>query len=151
MLARDELLSAALRHARDAEHLLDASDNQSVDQAYHLSGFAAECARKACLADPWGNKAIGHDLGSNSDTVLATLLSQDVFAARYDLEGWEGRFPGLSRWNVGSRYRPTAHGSARLQAVVDAQTVVQEARSIVDRLALALYADGAVTAEAFAT
>ena len=44
MLGAD-LVSAALRHARDAEWLA----HRSPDQAYHLAGYAPECARKATV------------------------------------------------------------------------------------------------------
>lgn len=43
-----KLLSAALRHLRDAEHLADASNlHGSLDQAYHLAGFGPDCRYQA--------------------------------------------------------------------------------------------------------
>jgi hypothetical protein len=67
------LFSAALRHLRDAEHLADATTpHGSLDQAYHLAGFAPECGRKATIAADWMNKALGHDLGV-VDEIMAAL------------------------------------------------------------------------------
>lgn len=151
MSVRDDLLSAALRHARDAEHLLATGPDQSLDQAEHLAGFAPECARKACLSETWGNQALGHELSNQGDAILDVLVSLDVFANRYGLDGWGSRFPAMEGWRVHVRYRATAVGALRTTVEARALRVVTEARQVTDELALALYTDGFVTAEAFAT
>jgi hypothetical protein len=150
MSTRDDLLSAALRHVRDAEHLLAAGAAQSLDQAEHLAGFAPECARKACLGESWGNQALGHNLGEFGDAVLSVLISLDVFANRYGLDGWGAKFPGLSGWRVEVRYRATVARANRAAVEATSTRVVKEAREGTDALALALFADGLVSAGAFA-
>lgn len=46
-----DLLSAALRHVRDAETLATSADDaRSLDQAFHLAGYGPECERDG--ADP---------------------------------------------------------------------------------------------------
>ena len=55
---RASFISAALRHTRDAEHLLASGPHRSLDQAFHLAGFGPECARKACLSESWADKTI---------------------------------------------------------------------------------------------
>jgi len=102
-----QLLSAALRHLEDAEHLAAAGANQSLDQAFHLAGFAPECARKACLTEAWLDKPIGHDLAALSDGLLEFALSLDVHAQRYRPMAWAMRYPALAAWNTESRYKKT--------------------------------------------
>lgn len=134
-----DLLSAALRHVRDAEHLaLDGAD-QSLDQAYHLAGYAPECARKATLSTSTYNKAIGHGVGETSEIALQIALALDLGAHRYDLERWGARFPTLARWTEVARYDRTGK-----RAAGDVSAVVREAREIVDRIVSALWMDGAL-------
>jgi hypothetical protein len=91
------LLSAGLRHIRDAEHLRSTEVPQrSLDQAYHLAGFAPECVRKAALPSRTFDKAIGHGIGETSDFALRFALAMDPTAHRYDLLDWATTHPALS-------------------------------------------------------
>lgn len=134
-----DLLSAALRHVRDAEHLVSVGPTTSVDQAYHLAGFAPECARKATLSKRTYDRAIGHGIGAASEVALQTAIAIDPGARRYDLEGWQARFPALANWSESARYERTGQRAASEVAVV-----VAEAREIVDRIVLTLWMDGAI-------
>ena len=78
------LLSAALRHTRDARALLASSP----DQAWHLAGFGPECARKAALSERWADHAMSHQLGAPAEGVLEMAIAMDAHAVRYRLEGW---------------------------------------------------------------
>ncbi|MBI4602123.1 MAG: hypothetical protein HY721_09200 [Planctomycetes bacterium] len=131
------LVSAALRHVRDAETLADPSNPRaSLDQAYHLGGYGPECARKATLSIRWLDKAIGHLFGSSEDPLaLATAL--DLFALRYQPLAWAARFPPLAEWSEQVRYRRT--GSFPRATV---QTFLESARKAVDEVVLGLWADG---------
>ncbi|MEM9458219.1 MAG: hypothetical protein AAGF11_28850 [Myxococcota bacterium] len=134
-------VSAALRHVRDAEHLLVDGDHRSVDQAYHLAGFGPECARKACLGIRWADKALGHNSAEeDARLVLEVLLAVDAHAHRYRIGGgqWgESPYPALGRWGPESRYVATGtHEPA------EARALVAECREIVDRITTALWADG---------
>lgn len=82
-----DFLSAALRHMRDAEHLLGPGEHTSLDQAYHLSGFGPECARKATLSRGSLDKALGHLGEDGNDETLEIALVMDAGAARYRLRG----------------------------------------------------------------
>jgi len=135
-----DLLSAALRHVRDAEHLAAAGvATTSLDQAYHLAGFAPECARKATLPRSTYDQAIGHGVGESSEIALQVALAIDPRAQRYDLERWRNRFPGLADWNERARYDRTG---TRLHPEVT--NVIRESREIVDRIVLSLWMDGAI-------
>ena len=136
---RSSLWSAALRHLADAEHLLERGPHASPDQAYHLAGFAPECARKACLGDPRFDKAIGHGVGLASERALDIALALDVDAHRYELRDWAATHPRLSSWREDCRYERT--GTRRR---ADAEALVTEVRADVERLAFALWADGKV-------
>lgn len=137
-----EMLSAALRHVRTAEHLAHvAAPNRSSDQAFHLAGFGPECARKAGLPRSTYDQAIGHGVGAASELALRFALAVDPVARRYDVEGWASRYPALSNWTERARYEPTGRRSDQ-----DAAAVIREAREIVDRLAFSLWADGQIPA-----
>ena len=128
------LLSAAIRHVRDAEALLAASP----DQAWHLAGFGPECARKACLSERWADKALGHQLGLVAEPALATAIALDARAARYRLDAWSSNWPSFTAWTPEGRYHRTgAHAPA-------APALVGEARAAVDRVVCDLWADGAL-------
>ena len=132
------LLSAALRHIRDAEHLADASHSHaSLDEAFHLAGFGPECARKATMSDGSLDKAIGHGAGMRE--ALDAALALDVVAHRYGVSTTTDAFPALGKWTVDCRYAPT--GSFPLP---DVGAVLAEARVIVDAISLALWADGRI-------
>src|SRR5262245_44496192 len=80
-----DLVSAALRHVRDAEHLLDAgADHASPDQAYHLAGFGPECVRKATLSIRWLDLAISHGFDDLAESLVDFAVSIDPLAHRYD-------------------------------------------------------------------
>ncbi len=129
------LISAALRHVRDAEALAEQTDRQSLDQAYHLAGYGPECARKAILADRRFDKTIGHRFERDDVVVWAATL--EVFALRYDVEGWGVRFPALQAWREDVRYEPTGKRDA---ASVNA--LVTACREAVDAVVLNLWIDG---------
>ena len=136
-LSTHKSVSAALRHIRDAEHLLTSEEHQSLDQAYHLAGFGPECARKACLQERWADKALGHrDAESEAKLVLDVLLSIDLHAHRYRVVGWES-YEELQQWGPESRYEASGtYAERRVRKLVD------ECRAIVDPIAIALWADG---------
>jgi hypothetical protein len=90
-------------------------------------------------------------LGTLGDNVLDVLLSLDVFANRYGLDGWSQKFPALQAWRVDIRYRGTAVGASCATVEATAKSIVSEVRKATDQLALALFVDGFVTARAFAT
>jgi hypothetical protein len=137
--ADEDLLSAALRHVRDAEHLASPGPGQSVDQAFHLAGFGPECARKAALSKRTYDQAIGHGVTQWSERALSFALAADPAAHRYDLADWAKDYPALKAWTEQSRYKRT--GACTVQVVA---TLLHEARSLVDRIVFALWADGKV-------
>lgn len=133
-------LSAALRHVRDAEHLLEKHgplQYSSADQAYHLAGFGPECARKAVLATPWLDKVLGHEQGTHVDRVVEFAVSLDADAHRY--RAVIAMAPTLATWKVDCRYERTGH-----IAHGDASRVVNAARTVVDEIAVLLWCDGRV-------
>lgn len=132
------LLSAALRHVRDAEHLADSGHlHTSLDQAFHLAGYGPECARKAVLASRSFDKLLGHSLALAAEPILELALAFEPLARRYGLASWEARYPALVGWSEQSRYERTGTRSPEV-----ARQLVAEARHCVDDLALALWADG---------
>lgn len=139
---RLDLLSAALRHIRDAEHLADVSHaNASLDQAYHLVGFGPECARKSVLSKSAFDKAIGHSVEGGLEA-LDVVLALDPSAHRYRISNWEIRYPALTKWTEQARYERTGSKS-----FADAAEVIKEASAIVNSLVFALWADGRIPAE----
>lgn len=132
------LLSAALRHARDAEHLLEVENRgRSVDQAFHLAGFGPECVRKALLSDRVFDKVLGHRFDSGAEVVLDVVLALDPRARRYAPRGWASRYPSLVEWSEQSRYRRTG----TYDSSVTTPLVEQAARAVRETLAV-LFADG---------
>jgi hypothetical protein len=137
------LLSAALRHLRDAEYLADSHAGQSLNQAEHLVGFAPECARKACLSARWPDKLISHDLSSGAESLLDLAISLDAYANRYPIKNWSAVFPGLTRWNPAVRYQQTARKTADVSALNGkVRTLLGEAKQAVDSVLIGLYVDG---------
>ncbi|KYG07557.1 hypothetical protein BE21_28795 [Sorangium cellulosum] len=135
-----DLLSAALRHVRDAEHLLDpAAGYTSPDQAYHLAGYGPECGRKATVSLRWLDQAVGHGVETSAADVTAFMLDLDPLARRYDVPMDAARCPALSAWRVEARYQRTG---ARSRS--EAQALCQEAREVVDSVVVALWADGRI-------
>lgn len=140
---RTDLLSAALRHCRDAELLLRPGPDRSVEQALHLAGFGPECVRKACIDDNVADQALGHAFQDASDTVLDFLLALDPAAARYELANHASELEKIrSRWRVECRYLKT--GSANLSDVTE---LVQEGRRYVGHWMAELWCDGVVSDE----
>ncbi|MBM4060397.1 MAG: hypothetical protein FJ265_04755 [Planctomycetes bacterium] len=131
------LLSAALRHIRDAEHLAAQGAHESLDQAFHLAGYGPECARKAVLSDRTFDRAIGHGVQRAAELALRFALAADPAARRYDLEDWSSAYPELANWSEQSRYERTG-----TRAVTVVNPLLAEARSITDRITYSLWADG---------
>lgn len=131
-----ELLSAALRHTRDAERLLEHASCRSVDQAWHLAGFGPECARKACLTERWADIPLGHDLGRDAADLLAVAVSLDPVAWRLGLPK-PAAGDALASWNPNVRYAAT--GTANPDAT---RSAVATARGIVDDTVSDLWAAG---------
>lgn len=129
------LLSAALRHMRDADSLLAASP----DQSFHLAGFGPECARKAALGPKWLDRVFGHHLGAEAELILEFLEGIDPVAARYQLGQWSTSFPQLARWSPEVRYQRTGTASRE-----DSAEVVGQAYHVVDRLVASLWSDGRI-------
>jgi hypothetical protein len=138
-LSEDQLdfLSAAVRHRDDAERLL----SQSPDQAFHLAGFAPECAQKAVLTGRWLDKAVGHLGDPVGEQAIEFALSAEPAAARYRLNLKGPGLPGLAAWRVDCRYERTG---TRLGL---APSAVTEAGSLVDEIASALFMDGRIPSE----
>ena len=134
-----DLISAALRHVRDAESLSrPGSEITSPDQAYHLAGFGPECARKATLSVRWSDKPLGHALGQGpTDPVLEIALALDPYARLYNPLNWRSRYPALSAWDPQCRYDRTGTRDQR-----EVEAVVREARLVVIEIVGALWADG---------
>lgn len=132
-----DLVSAALRHVRDAEHLLVAGADASVDQAYHLAAFGPECARKAALSVRWLDKEIGHGAAAFADDLIELVVAIDPVAHRYDPRSYRARYPELGRWTVDCRYERTG-SCPRTRA----EALCGEARAAVDATVATLWADG---------
>jgi hypothetical protein len=134
------LLSAALRHARDAMHLLDVGHSgHSSEQAFHLAGFAPECARKALLGDRVFDKVLGHRLDAGAEVVLEAALALAPHARRYGARSWAVRYPALSSWSVHSRYN-----RSDTTAAATVTPVVEQAAKAVQETVAALFADGRI-------
>ncbi len=137
-VASISLLSAALRHVRDAEHLADTnSGHLSEDQAFHLAGFGPECARKATLGVRSFDRLLGHQLSETAEPIIEVALALDPVARRYDTQGWDARFPEFATWSEQSRYERT--GARRRTEVTP---LLSAAREAVDEVILALWSDG---------
>jgi hypothetical protein len=131
-------ISAALRHIRDAEHLLESpSAHCSPDQAYHLAGFAPECARKGTLSLRWLDHLIGHAVDPFSEELLELAIALDPIAHRYNPLAYATRYPTLVGWTVDARYEHTG-----TRKVPEATAICAEAREAVDAVVIALWADG---------
>lgn len=132
-----ELLSAALRHVRDAEHLASVGPPaRSLDQAYHLAGFGPECARKATLPIDVFHKVIGHGFEGTSELALDFALAIVPRTTRYDV-GDKTLFLELIRWSPQVRYDATGTHP-------NPAALIKEARVFVDRVVFALWADGEI-------
>jgi len=134
---RSDLVSAALRHVRVAEHLTAEGANRALDESFHIAGFGPECAQAACLGEEWFGRAIGHGFDTSQAESLRLLLHLDPRARRYLPADWGARYQELRTWTVQSRYMPT--GTFDLAR---ATAVTREAREVVDRVVASLWADG---------
>lgn len=145
--ARD-LVSAALRHLRDAELLLNAEERSSPDGAFYLAGYAPELVRKATLAEDWLDRAIGHiteapqrqanDLEEATVPGAAALLlatELDPIAHRYAHRNMDAIH--VLNWSTAARYKCT--GSYRPES---ARRLIEEACRFTDDLLLDMWADG---------
>jgi hypothetical protein len=140
-----DFASAALRHMRDAEHLLRPASYISRDQAWHLAGFAHECARKACVQDAWVPKMLGHDFSDASTTVLDLAISLDPRAGRFPVLGWARKFPAIDTWRPEHRYERTR--TVDQVPGRDVNAIVSQGRCAVDDCIVALFLDGALEME----
>lgn len=138
---RTALISAALRHTRDAEHLLEDGPYRSVDQAWHLAGFGPECARKACLGERWADRSVGHSFG---DDVLEIALALDAWALRHRAREWRVRWPVLGEWRPAHRYERTGSRCAE-----QTESLVDAARETVDAVVADLWTRGQLSREVF--
>lgn len=129
------LLSAALRHTRDARALLATSP----DQAWHLAGFGPECARKAALSERFFDQALAHDWTPASEEILELAISLDARAWRLRLDGWGVARPMLARWRPAHRYDRTGDHAPHAAALV------RDCAERVDRLLADLWMDGDLT------
>ena len=129
----------------DAEHLASPGEDQSLDQAWHLAGFAAECLRKSglrAIGDTLGRE-LGHDFEGKVEDSLAWVLSIDHWAHRYALDGWSSTCGALSKWRAEHRYERTA-GIDRSRELGE---LLRFCRARADDLLFRLFADGLVPAE----
>lgn len=136
-MARANLFSASLRHLLDAEHLLASGEHRSVDQAYHLAGFAPECARKGCFSLKAFDLALGHELSGREEALLQFAAALDPAALRYRIGKW-GEEPALSAWSPQARYWPTGHCDE-----VTCQQLVDTSARLVNTLLAVAWTDGA--------
>lgn len=139
-ISTEDFVSSALRHARDAEHLLEPSPSSSPDQAWHLAGFAHECARKACLVDGWVARVLGHDFDAAAETVLELAAALDPRVSRYPIRDWRTRYPRISQWSPNHRYERTGSHPDNPQT----RELVAQSRAAVDTMIMALYLDGRI-------
>ncbi|MEY3213126.1 MAG: hypothetical protein RIT28_3607, partial [Pseudomonadota bacterium] len=131
--------SAALRHLRDAETLLDVGPRQSPDQAYHLVGFAVECAKKGGLSVDWADKAMGHSLDLVDPWLEELILAVDAPTRRAPHGLTLDPNGKLSQWRPTVRYDETGKHNAK-----EVEGAVREAQAAVygligDRWAAGLY------------
>lgn len=141
-----DFASAALRHIRDAEHLVASDQHRSLDQAWHLAGFAHECARKAFLEGGWVPKLLGHDFTRANEEVLDIAIALDPRAGRYPVRDWTTRYASIERWHPNHRYERTGTAeSGSLGRPVE--TLVTEGRRAVDECLFTLFLDGRLDME----
>ena len=141
-----DFASAALRHVRDAEHLLSNVGYTSRDQAWHLAGFAHECGRKACIAAGWVPKLLGHDFSTASEEVIDLAVALDPRAGRFPVRSWVARYPAVAAWRPDHRYERTGTvDEGRLGR--DVAALVTQGRAAVDACILALFLDGSLAVE----
>lgn len=144
-LEKPDFASAAVRHIRDAEHLAAPGPNASPDQAWHLAGFAHECARKAFLSQGWIPKELGHRFDGAGERILEIAIALDPRASRFPISTWARRYPVIAAWNPEQRYERTgAIDRNRERKLVE---LVTDARAAVDACIVALFLDGSLELE----
>lgn len=132
------LVSAALRHMRDAEQLL----TNSPDQAWHLAGFGPECMRKAVLTLHWAGKVLGHSIDGNDGALIDLLCDLDPHARRHQSIASIQPTATLAQWGVNHRYEATG---TRSEAT--ARPLVEHCRAQVDSRLAELWASGILPAD----
>jgi hypothetical protein len=142
--SKADFASAALRHVRDAEFLLR-PEAASRDQAWHLAGFAHECARKAYVGGSWVPKLLGHDFSSAGEVVLDVAVALDPRSGRFPLRSWSNDHDAVSAWIPDHRYERT--GSCDKDPTRDVENLVKQARAATDRCILLLFLDGSLETE----
>jgi hypothetical protein len=144
-LEKPDFASAALRHVRDAEHLARPGPSASPDQAWHLAGFAHECARKSFLSESWIPKLLGHDFHAAGERVVEIAIALDPRASRFPIADWTPRYPSISAWLPDQRYERTGAIARNRDRRLD--ELVAQAREAVDTCLVALFLDGALALE----
>lgn len=139
---RTDMVSAALRHLRDARVLLDGgpADSEpytSPDQAWHLAGFGPECARKAVLPERGWDQLIGHDLGEASDEIVDWVEALDPRSGRFPIRRLFDDRPELALWQPQHRYQRTGTTS-----VEKARRLLDQAQEVSDRVLVSLWLAG---------
>jgi hypothetical protein len=124
--------SAARRHIDDAERLLDLSE----DQAWHLAGFAHECARKACVEGSWVAKVLSHDFTNATEHVVAIAEALEPRRTRLPVARWTEAYPSVANWRPEVRYEKT--GTA-VREKRDVAALVREGRAAVEAAAVARF------------
>lgn len=150
------LISAALRHLHDAEHLAQPDQPfTSLDQAQHLAGFSAECARKALLdltmfppaLTSSLDKLIGHDFGALAEEAIAIAQSLNPALRDRPVLAWGQRHPALRSWHPDVRYHGTGTAARAEVGAQSGQRPVRDlllpsARSLFEEAALTLWVEG---------
>lgn len=140
-MARASLISAGLRHLRDAQELR----SRSLDQSFHLAGYGPECIRKGCFNENIADKALGHDLTDATEPIVAFLAAYDPEAARYGVEDMMTSLPLLNQANWSPEVRYNKTGSVLMEIGTDRlDQILDEARRYVDERVTNLWADGAI-------
>jgi hypothetical protein len=141
-VADTDFASAALRHIRDAEHLVEQGEHASPDQAWHLAGFAHECARKALVREGWIPKMLGHDFDDAIEQVVDLAVALDPRAGRFPVGDWARRYPAIRHWRPDHRYERTGALDGNPARIVE--DLISQGRSAVDACVVALFLDGAL-------
>lgn len=141
----EDFASAALRHIRDAEHLIEPGAHASRDQAWHLAGFAHECARKALLQKGWIPRMLGHDFDDAVELIVEIAIALDPRAGRLPVDGWAARYPAVKHWKPDHRYDRT--GAADHAPERNLEELVAQGRAAVDTCLVALFLDGSLKIE----
>ena len=143
--AASHFASAALRHVRDAEHLVEKGEHSSRDQAWHLAGFAHECARKAFIGEGWVPKMLGHDFTNAGEKVVEIAIALDPRAGRFPVRRWAARYPAITPWRPDHRYDRTGTSDADKDRKVE--DLVAQGREAINACMVALFIEGSLAIE----